>query len=226
MHPVKLRNALALAVLISAPAAVRAAPVGDAAKPSAVLSQPRPKAANFGNEPASAAVREVAHRVVEVDDNGELPFLIVDKREARVFVFDASGRLISAAPALLGLAIGDDSVPGIGDRALSTIRPHERTTPAGRFVGSLDLNLRGEQVLWVDYDAGIALHRLAATQPLERRAERLATRTPDDNRISFGCINVAPSFYERVVGPAFQRGGIVYVLPETHPANWIWRPRT
>jgi hypothetical protein len=30
------------------------------------------------------------------------------------------------------------------------------------------------------------MHRVRATNPLERRLQRLATPTPDDNRISYG----------------------------------------
>ena len=57
--------------------------------------------------------------------------------------------------------------------------------------------------------------RTATGVPSEKRVERLASPTPDDNRITHGCINVAPEFYEQVVTPTFQRGGVFYVLPET-----------
>src|SRR6476661_8208917 len=96
-----------------------------------------PKRANFEREQASAPARQVANWVVDSGDSARMPFVIVDKIEARVFVFDADGQLRGTGPALLGLARGDDSVPGIGERALSTIRPEERTTPAGRFVAAL-----------------------------------------------------------------------------------------
>ena len=99
----------------------------------AVAAHP-PKRANFELERASHEARHVADWVVDSVDNRSLPFAIVDKTDAKVFVFDADGRLRGAAPALLGLARGDDAVPGIGDRKLSSIRPEERTTPAGRFV--------------------------------------------------------------------------------------------
>lgn len=179
--------------------------------------------ANFEQEQASAAARHVADWVVDSADNHNLPFLIVDKTQAKVFVFDAGGRLRGAAPALLGLAVGDDSVPGIGERKLSSIRPEERTTPAGRFVASLDRNLHGEEILWVDYDAAISLHRVVTSQPKERRAQRLATPTPLDNRISYGCINVPAPFYDNVVSPAFTgTDGIVYVLPETRSAREVF----
>jgi hypothetical protein len=191
-----------------------------AAATSTIETQPvvahRSKRANFERERASHEARYVADWVVDSDDNRSMPFAIVDKTDAKVFVFDALGRLRAAAPALLGLARGDDVVPGIGDRALSSIRPEERTTPAGRFVAALGGNLRGEQVLWVDYDDAISMHPVLTTNPKERRLQRLATPTPLDNRISYGCINVPAKFFENVVRPAFTgTNGIVYVLPET-----------
>ena len=86
-----------------------------------------------------------------------MPFMIVDKILARVLIFDADGSLQGAAPALLGLAKGEDSTPGIGQRKISSIRPDERTTPAGRFIASLGLDVYGEEMLWVDYHTAISL---------------------------------------------------------------------
>jgi hypothetical protein len=147
-----------------------------------------------------------------------LPFIILDKKEARVYVFQADGRLRGTAPALIGSAVGDHSVPGIGELKLSAILPQERTTPAGRFVASLDRNLQGKEILWVDYDAAISLHPVITSNIKEHRAERLATPTPLDNRISYGCINVPADFYKNVVHQVFTgTNGIVYVLPETRP---------
>jgi len=182
-----------------------------------------PKRAHFALERASHQARQVADWVVDAGDNRSMPFAIVDKTDAKVFVFDERGRLRGAAPALLGLARGDDPVPGIGDRALSSIRPEERTTPAGRFVASLDRNLRGDEILWVDYDGAVSMHRVITTNVKERRAQRLATPTPLDNRISYGCINVPAKFFDSVVRPAFTgTNGIVYVLPETRHAREVF----
>ncbi|MBH2010363.1 MAG: L,D-transpeptidase [Xanthomonadaceae bacterium] len=152
-----------------------------------------------------------------------MPFVIVDKADARVFVFDAGGQLRGASSALLGLARGDDSVPGIGQRKLSSILPEERTTPAGRFVAALDHNLQGKEMLWVDYETAISLHPVVTSNARERRAERLVTPSPLDNRISYGCINVPADFYASVVSPAFTgTDGIVYVLPETRSAHAVF----
>ena len=182
-------------------------------------TSPQAKSASFGQEVSSPESRKLADWVMDSGNNGKLPFIIVDKVQARVFVFDAQGQLRGASSALLGLAVGDDSVPGIGQRKLSSIRPAERTTPAGRFVASLDRDIHGQEVLWVDYETAVSLHPVVKGVPKERRAERLASPSPLDKRISYGCINVPVKFYERVVSPTFTgTNGIVYVLPETRSA--------
>lgn len=185
---------------------------------------PRPERANLKREGASLEVRNFADWIVDSQNNGGLPFAVVDKINAHVFVFFADGRLRGAAPALLGSASGDDSVPGIGDRKLSSIRPDERTTPAGRFVAEMGRNMRGEEILWVDYDAAVSLHRVITSNPKEHREQRLATPTPADNRITYGCINVSEAFYLTVVHPMFfGTRAIVYVLPETRSVQDVFR---
>ncbi|MEN2786998.1 L,D-transpeptidase [Sphingomonas qilianensis] len=183
--------------------------------------------ADFKGEAASTAARTIADWVVGSRDHAGLPFIIIDKSAAKVFVFDAQAASLGAAPALLGVGIGDDSVPGIGERKLSTIKPAERTTPAGRFQASLGEDF-DQDILWVDYDTALSLHRVIAGKPSDRRTARLTSTTPLDNRISFGCINVPAAFYDSVVAPAFKGTvGIVYILPETKPLDAVFamRPR-
>lgn len=179
--------------------------------------------ADFGRERGSRAAREIADWVVDSADNHGLPFVIVDKIEAKLFLFDARGRIRGATPALLGSARGDHTVPGIGDRSYADMTPETRTTPAGRFVAALGMNTRGEDVVWVDYEAAVDIHRVVTNKPKDRRLQRLASPTPLDNRISYGCINVPKRFYEDVLAPAFAgTDGIVYVLPETRPARELF----
>ena len=155
-------------------------------------------------------------------DNQALPFVIVDKANARVMVFDAGGAAKGTAPALLGLGKGDDSVPGIGQRPLKAIKPAERTTPAGRFQASLGHDMV-QDILWIDHDAALSLHRVVVGNRKDRRAARLASRTALDNRISYGCINVPAAFYDGIIAPAFKGTvGIVYILPETRPLRAVF----
>src|SRR3546814_5889894 len=43
----------------------------------------------------------------------------------------------------------------------------------------------------------------------------LASPSPDDNRVSHGCINVSPGFHEEIMRPSFERGGVFYILLDT-----------
>lgn len=188
-----------------------------AASPPTVLSPTaeQPKVADFRSEVASRDAVRVADWVVASGDNGERPFVIIDKINARVFLFDAHAQLQGAASALLGLGRGDDSVVGIGQRKLATISPKERTTPAGRFVASLGKDYT-QDILWVDYDSALSLHRVITANPKDRRHQRLASASPLDNRISYGCINVPIAFYDKLIMPNFTgTTGVVYILPET-----------
>ncbi|MBA3588732.1 hypothetical protein [Methylibium sp.] len=188
----------------------------------AVPAVPAPsvRRADFRGVPHSDEARRIADWVVDSADHGVLPFVVVDKQQAQLHLFDTQGRLLGTAPVLLGLAKGDESVPGIGERRLADILPEERTTPAGRFNAEPGRNLDGEDIIWVDYDAAVSMHRVRASKPAERRLQRLASATPADNRISYGCINLPASFYDDVLRPAFaETRGIVYVLPETGSAQ-------
>jgi len=119
------------------------------------------------------------------------------------------------APVLIGTTVGDRSEPYVGDRELSSIPLPERTTPAGRYLAAWGKDTKGKRTLWVDYATAVSIHPLASVTEGERREERLASPDPADNRITFGCINVAPEFFTAVVQPTFRRTGVFYVLPET-----------
>jgi len=172
----------------------------------------------------AAAYAEVAGRlgpvaladwIVASGDTQGRPFIIVDKPSARVLAFDSTGRSVGETAALIGVAISDDSPPGIGSMRLAEITPALRVTPAGRYEAHLGENLAGNRILWVDYEAALSLHPVATGNASERRLERLATSSVADNRITYGCINVPVRFYEDVIEPLFAPdNGIVFILPE------------
>jgi hypothetical protein len=179
--------------------------------------------ADFGTLSPSPDARTIADWVAGAHDNQGLPFAILDKRGARMYVFDPDARLLGSSLVLLGSAPGDDSVAGIGERPLSQIRSEERTTAAGRFVSEPGHDESGEKVVWVDYDAALAMHRVKVVDPKEHRFERIATDSVDDKRISNGCINVPIAFFDSVVEPALGRSrAVVYVLPEIKPLRQVF----
>ena len=195
------------------------APSAQAGDPQAEIEN-NLKRAHFAREHATSEVRHLADWVVDSGDSQGMPFVLIDKQNAKLYVFNADGRVRGAAPVLLGLARGDDSVPGIGERELRDIPPHDRTTPAGRFVAEIGRNFSGKEIVWVDYASAVSMHRVVKGTPQERRAQRLASPTSADNRISYGCINVPVKFFDAHISPVFNASkGIVYVLPETRNAR-------
>lgn len=182
-----------------------------------------PQQADFAGQVVSSDAQYVAQWALDSADNRQRAFAVVDKRHARIFVFDAHGRLLAQAPVLLGLAPGDHAVPGTTLRQPSELRPFERTTPAGRFVSEPGHNLSGEDIVWLDYAAKLAIHRVRADGSAAQRLQRLASATPDDNRVSLGCVVVPVAFYETVVRPLLgQSPGVVYVLPESRPVREVF----
>ena len=170
--------------------------------------------------PVQADADHFAARAVAAGDTRGQVFAVIDKTLATVRLYSASGKLLASSPVLLGQAKGDATVPGIGDRPMADIAPHERTTPAGRFASEPGINLSGETVVWIDYDAGVSMHRLRPSNPQDKRPERLATTTALDNRITYGCVNVPAEFFDRWMMPTLAKSaGVVYVLPETQAAK-------
>ncbi len=162
----------------------------------------------------SDTVIELAGWVVATEDSQGYPFAVIDKAAAQILVFGGDGRLRGAAPGLFGSAVGDHTAPGVAGLALREIPGRDRTTPAGRFVGGYGPSIDAGRVLWVDYESAVSIHPTATGVPAERRPERLASPSPDDNRVTHGCINVSPEFYEQVIRPTFEKGGLFYILPD------------
>lgn len=197
----RLRHFCLALALVAAPAGAYAA--GAAAESALAMTMP------------SADVATIADRIRAGGDNAGMAYVIVDKHNARAFAYAADGTLRGTSPVLLGLARGDINPPGIGDRPLSAIGPEDRITAAGRYVAELGNDLGKNDILWVDYANSLSLHRVVTGKPSDERQRRLMSHSPDDNRISYGCINVPADFFDDVVRPLFLGTvGIVYILPE------------
>lgn len=213
--------AAALALTVSVPA--RAA---ESVQPPPGSKSSQPGSAEAGEAIPSAAATRVADWIAASGDNASLPYIIIDKKAASLFLFDAKRKPLGKVPVLIGVAVGDDATPGIGSKSLAEIGPAEKTTPAGRYLAKFGLAAGRQKVLWVDYAMSVALHPIPkAASKKERRRQRMLTPATDDNRITFGCINVPMAFYSKSVRPLFQKkGGYVYILPDTKPLEVVFPP--
>lgn len=174
--------------------------------------------AAWGVASTSLAAAQVATRPVALDVHDGRPYAVVDKRRATLSVYEADGRLVGQTPALLGLTPGDAEPASARGKAPSALGRHERVTPAGRFQAQPGRNLSGERVIWFDYDANLAIHRLRPTAAREYRLQRLAAANAEDHRVTLGCVVVDPAFFDTVVLPVLGRGpSLVYILPERDP---------
>jgi hypothetical protein len=208
---------LALTVAVPAWAADSAKP------PASTPAQPASSDAEDGANQSAAAMR-VADWIAASGDNGSLPYIVLDKKTASLFLFNAKRKLLGRVPVLIGVAAGDDATPGVGRKKLAEIGPAEKTTPAGRFLAKYGWAAGRQRVLWVDYADSVALHPIPKdASKKEHRRQRMLSATADDNRITFGCINVPTTFYSKRVRPLFQKkGGYVYVLPDTKPLEIVF----
>lgn len=123
---------------------------------------------------------------------GNETLVVMDKNNGELLVID-NGNVVMRSPALYGKGKGED------------VNKDPSTTPAGIFA------MREYSVSTKDYQGGRALGFLNVKNDSyiihptyqhfrsQQRDERLASPTPDDNAISFGCINVPYAFYDSMV---------------------------
>ena len=181
-----------------------------------------PATADFGGRAAPSDVVVTANWIVSSGDNKGKPFVVADKTNGLMFLFDKTGKATLKTPALFGKEIGDALPPkrDPGDRV--------NRTPAGRFDATLDkgVDYYGDTVdFYSTEETTLAIHKLYLANPAEKRTQRLASKSPADNRISHGCINVDESVFNKHVAPAFaEGGGVVYVLPETKRGRKLFAP--
>lgn len=214
---------LCCTLLLSLPAMARNAQPLPVAMPEASAALAAPALPASSPAPLSQAAAELLSWIAQTGNHAGAPYVVVDKRQARMWVFDAQHRLLGASPALLGLTVGDREAADITQRDVTRLSKDARITPAGRFASEPGVNLQGEDVIWLDYAAGLALHRVRPGLAQASRLQRLAAEVASAQRVSMGCVVLPVAFYERVLRPVLGQGaGVVYVLPEHSPLpTWL-----
>ena len=152
------------------------------------------------------------------DQNGDRDFLIIDKVEGRIIVFEHGTPTFSGA-ALTGESLTDIIPQDAYAKSFSETRGLKyKVTPAGRFTVSpgydpsygttLDLN----EVHGKDWD--ISIHRVWLGAPTEHRDVRLRTATGQDKHITYGCIDVDADTMRQLLRHVPRQTRVpLYILP-------------
>ena len=163
---------------------------------------------------AKAEMSEAAQRTYElvapIAKEGNRWFMITDKADGKLHVFDAKGDPVVQAPALTGRGVGDKVIGGNG------------VTPAGKFTLQIAQDpeyysgYRYDLVESADATGVIAVHAVWNGTKSEKRSERLASKTAADNRISWGCINTTNEVFTEKLLPNWEHlnGSLMFVMPE------------
>ncbi len=176
-------------------------------------------------ESASEEVRKTVKWIKKRKDNMKLPYAIIDKKNAHIYIFDPKSKILDSGPVLLGIAKADKIDPKTLNAPLSAIGKNDRVTPSGRYRSIIGKDHKGKEVLWVDTKYAIALHKVANV-PGQKRIVRLNSATSEDNRITWGCINVSVPLFKKVISPLFKpKTGMVYILPEAAPVEQLLASR-
>src|SRR6187402_924338 len=84
--------------------------------PTSRPGEPSASASALAAVEASDDARYVERWIHEKGDDHGRPFVIVDKKAARIYVFGAGGSLVGISSTILGQSRGDIPVPGAGQK--------------------------------------------------------------------------------------------------------------
>jgi len=152
-------------------------------------------------------------------------YLIIDKPSATMFVFNNSKELVATFPVLLGQTKGESPNTADSDSDVAI----NATTPAGKYkmgeMGITDINkndsiLYHGRIISLLGGGGLAMH---VTYPLElqKRTRALNTPTAEDNRMSWGCINISPENFDKFIRPYFAKGDQIIFITSDNPTLCI-----
>ena len=142
-------------------------------------------------------------------------YVIVDKPSATLSIIGADKKLIGQMPVLLGQTRGE--TPNMSDPESDTAV--QATTPAGKYTllrlaGEEDLITYKGKVFSLCGSDALALH-ITYPPEKEKRTEALNTPTSEDNRMSWGCINIDEKMWAKYIeGKIKDRGAYVFITPD------------
>lgn len=155
-------------------------------------------------------------------DNEGMPFIIIDKKAARLYLYDKNGEIVDESPVLLGMGVGDVFPKEMHGKPISQIDEKLRITQAGRFMAQIGYDKKNKKLIWVDYETKLAIHEVVNVLS-QNRMERLNSPSIQDNRITWGCINVPNEIFTKINNIFINGKGYVYIVPEIFPCCEVFK---
>ncbi len=190
----------------------------------AQATKPRPKAKPPAPAPVAQEPREIATMSAQAKQvseiaihNGDRQFILVDKNRSMLFLFQ-DGKPVFSDTVLTGISTADRLTPELLAKPFdSPTKDYEKITPAGRYTVSQQYDDLYGTILEINEihgkDWALAIHRVYVGSPKEKRMERLKSATPDDNYVSYGCINIDQEGIQFLVKALPKKGTPLYILP-------------
>jgi hypothetical protein len=144
-------------------------------------------------------------------------FIIADKPNGMLHVFNADGSMLVQDAALYGKDIGDT------EGKVSSLEGGKKITPAGNYTlrAAANADYAGGKLLQLvetkdTNNAYIAVHAAYLGDPKEQRLQRLASPGAEGKRISYGCVNTTHDTFLKSILPNIDslNGGMIFVLPD------------
>lgn len=154
----------------------------------------------------------------EMSQNNNKNYLIADKTRAEMYVIGKDGKLLGKFPILLGQTKGEFTNLSDPD---SDVAGKYATTPAGKYILARnglsvmeeDLKLYDSKIMSMNGGHGLAIH-IVYPKELIKRMAALETPTPDDNRMSWGCINISKKMWIKYIQDNFKGTESLYITTD------------
>jgi hypothetical protein len=143
-------------------------------------------------------------------------FMVADKPNGMLHVFNADGSMLVQDAALYGKDVGDV------ESKVSSLQGGAKITPAGKFMLSTTVDseyaggMRLDLVETSSPDGVIAVHAAWLGNAKDAREARLKSPSAADNKISYGCINTTHDAFLKSILPNIDKfnGGMLFILPD------------
>lgn len=165
------------------------------------------------NQLSENGKRVYLYSLSNIDDS----YVIVDKPNAKLYIIGTNKKIVGTMPVLLGQTKGE--TPNMSNPESDVAE--QATTPSGKYTltrlpteeGIATYKGKIFNIISKD-NAGLAIH-ITYPPEKEKRSKSLNTPTPDDNRMSWGCINVDEEMWDQYIeGNIKNRGATLFILPD------------